>query len=147
MGQRESAIRELQYRMWNVPGVGLVLRNTSQEPAVSDMPFIGIFELTDRIVEAGRRGGGVLPVYKREVDLVLEIFIAGSTEADASAELADFVSKVRAKLYEGGVTLGKRCSYITETGMSKVLRPPVGGNIAGIGISLTMTYVDDVSAL
>lgn len=144
MLERERILAELWSRMSEVTGVAYTARNPKAPPNTDDLPAIQFFEFDDEVEEASSRGG--YPSYKRTFDLILEVFIAGSSESSSSKELGAFVQEVKKKLYAGGPTLGKTCSF-KESKSTRVLRPPAGENVAGIGIKLEIRYVEDIAAL
>lgn len=145
MLKRETIIKELWRRMSLVSGVNYTARNPKTPPNVSDFPVIQFFELGDAVEESDRRGTQV--VYRRRLDVVIELFITATAEASATTELMEiYLPRLKAKLYEGGPSLGRLCS-IVETGSSRVLRPPVGENAVGIGLQLEIRYIEDVSEL
>jgi hypothetical protein len=140
---RERIFTELERRMTEVIGVGYVARNPGKEPSVDDLPSICIFEMEDPVQEV--HGRGAAPVYKREIKVVIEPFIKGSSDALSTKELMLFVKEVKKKIYEAPAGLGKLAHAVVETGASRVHRPPAGDHVAGIGISLTITYVEDTT--
>uniref|UniRef100_A0A6M3MEZ2 Tail protein n=1 Tax=viral metagenome TaxID=1070528 RepID=A0A6M3MEZ2_9ZZZZ len=146
MLEREAIIEELQARMWTVTGVTKVARNTKAEPSVNDLPYIGIFELPDVVEEVSTRGATKPPDYRRRLSVMIESFIAASSEGASSQELFSFVEELKTKLYAGGPTLGGLCAF-KETDLSRVLRPPAGDNTIGIGIALEIVYIEDTTKL
>lgn len=142
MLQREKVISELWYRIEQVPGLGYSARNPKAEPSVDQMPVISIYEMNDVVVEARMRGTS--PTYKRKVELILEIFVSGSTENAATKELFDFVALVYTAIYRGGNNLNKKASLVNDLEMSRIHRPPIGDNVAGVGIALEIFYIEEV---
>ena len=130
-----------------VTGVQRTARNPINPPAEGDLPCINIFELSDRVGNAHKRGANLAPGYRRELTVVIEPFVLGSSEPQATNELGRFVQEVKKKLYEGGVTLGLANVEVQETDMSSVLRPPGMEKVAGVGITIVIRYVEDVSRL
>ena len=147
MLEREAILSALWGRMAAVPDVARTARNPVNPPNADDLPCINIFEMRDRVVSVQQRGASKPPAYKRELEVVLEPFVLGSSEPQATQELGTFVRKLKKKLYEGGVTLGIKGVEIEETGLTQVLRPPAVEKVAGIGIALTIKYIEDVSKL
>jgi hypothetical protein len=125
--------------------VTTVFRNPKQEPAATDMPVISFFEMEDTVVKQTMRGN--YPIYQREVDVITEVFLQPSSEGSATSELMSFLDEVRKKVFEGGVNLHRSCSEITETKMSRVLRPPTGDFVVGAALFFRVVYVDNVAAL
>ena len=144
MLEREAIIAELWRRIDAVNGVVFTARNPASPPSKDDFPAIQFFELDDLVTDSSMRGG--YPVYRRELDVAIEFFVAGTIEVASSKELGQFVQAGKTKLYEGGPTLGRRWEF-KETTASRVLRPPVGKHSAGIGIVIVIKYIEDVSRL
>jgi len=142
--ERELIIAELWERLANVTGVVYTARNPKKPPSAESLPAIQFFELGDLVEEASSRGG--YPAYRRRVTVVIECFIAGSSESAATKELGAFVQEMKKKVYEGGATLGRRCS-ISERDASRILRPPAGSHVAGVGIAFEIRYVENISTL
>jgi len=140
---RESILVELEKRMTQVTGVSFVARNPEADPGINDLPCINIFEMADRVMETHGRGGA--PVYKREIQIVLETFIKGTKEAKSTKELMAFLKLVKVKLYEVPAGLGGLVYRIREDEFSRVHRPGIGDHVAGIGMALTLVYVEDTS--
>jgi hypothetical protein len=129
--------------MTEVPGVVFVARNPKKEPSVTDLPCITIIELGDVVQKVLNRGGA--QVYARGLNAVIEPFIKGTSDALATKELMAFVQEVKKKIYAAPVGLGKLAHNIVETEYSRVHRPPAGDHIAGIGIALTIVYIEDIT--
>jgi len=143
--EREAIIKELWRRIASVSGVAYTARNPKAPPNVSDFPAIQFFELGDSVEDTQKRGTQV--AYKRKLDVVVEMFIAATTEASATNELMEiYLPRLKTALYLGGPTLGRLCSF-KENGTSRILRPPVGENSIGIGLQLEIRYVEDVNLL
>ena len=118
-------------------------RNPKEPPAVENLPSLTFFELADVILEKRMRGNK--PQYKRNLSLVIEAFVDGSTESLAVQELAAFVILMKQKLFEDGSNMGRTCSEITETETSRILRPETGGNVAGIGLAFDVLYIETIT--
>lgn len=144
MLEREEIIAELWKRLSNVSGVKHTARNPKAPPKTTDFPAIQFWELSDVVIDVKDRGGH--PIYRRELSVVIEPFIAGSTENASSKELGVLVQEMKKKIYQGGPTLGKRC-VISESEASRVHRPPTGENAAGVGIALIITYIEEIAKL
>lgn len=146
MLERELIIQELWRRLAAVPGVAYTARNPKAEPSVDNMPCIQFFELDDKPEKHDHRGATAYPAYRRTFQVVVEAFVKGSSDAAASKELGEFMQAVKKSLYTGGNVLHPN-SFFLETEMSRMLRPPVGDNVIGVGIVLTIQYVEDISKL
>lgn len=147
MLERELIIEELWSRLASVKGVMYTARNPKAEPNTNDMPCVQFFELPDDPTPAQSRGGvGAYPVYKRTLKVIIESFVKGTTEASSSKELGEFMQEVKKALYTNGNVLVKD-SFFVETEGSRIMRPPTGENIVGIGMVLEITYIEDISKL
>ena len=144
MLEREQLAQELWSRLASVEGVKYTARNPKAEPGVENLPAIQFFELEDQIEQVSQRGG--YPVYKRKLKVVLEAFIAATTEPSSSQELGAFIEKVKKALYGSGNSLSKTSTFTEEAG-SRVLRPPTGNNTIGLGMVLKVQYIEDTGAL
>ncbi len=141
---REVIMAELWRRLASVTGVAWTARNPSAPPVAANLPAIQIFELEDEVHDYGRRGGW--PQYKRSLTVVVEVFVQGSSEGAASKELFTFLGLVKKALYQGGSSLNG-LGEIREISTSRLLRPPAGGNVVGVGLYLQISYVEDTAAL
>lgn len=144
MIERENIVEELWRRIASVEGVGYTARNPKAPPNVSDMPAIQMFELDDVVEESIKRGGSKWPINKRKLHVVIEMFIDATREESSSKELIDFVGKYKSKLYAGGNTLGGLCE-MNELSSAKILRPPVGESVAGIGFAYSIRYLENTA--
>lgn len=147
MQEREAIITVLQTRLSEVEGNFAAYRNPESPPDASSMPVINFFELEDKVIKTGSRGG--YPIYTRMLVVAIEPFIKASERGATTKELVNFVKKVKLKLYEkvGNTapnSFGGLCSFV-ETNASRILRPGTGENIAGIGIILAITYIENTS--
>ena len=147
MLERELIFGALWDRMASVSGVVRTARNPVNPPNVDDLPCINMFEMQDKVVSVQKRGASRPPAYIRELTMIIETFVLGTSEPQATQELGAFVTELKKKLYEGGTTLGLSGVEIEEVGMTPVLRPPGVEKVAGVGLSLKVTYIEDVSLL
>lgn len=145
MLEREAIIAELWKRLALVDGVVFTARNPKQSPAESDLPAIMIFELGDAVVEESMRGG--YPIYRRALDVIIEAYVKPNDEQSASKELGLFVQEIKKQVYAGGTNLGKKCSTISETDAGRILRPPIGSPVIGVGLAFKITYVENIQLL
>lgn len=146
MVERELIIQELWKRLAGVTDVRYTARNPKVPPKVEDLPALQFFELGDTVEKVGRRGGTNYPNFHRRLRVVIEAFINPQAEGSSGKELGLFVQNVKKALFTDGSTLGKLCE-IQEVETTRVLRPPVGENIIGIGLVYDLIYVEDVSRL
>lgn len=147
MPDRDVVIGALWQAIASVSGVVRTSRNPSRPPKVSDMPAIQMFELDDKVIGRTLRGVGRSPSYKRQLLVAVESFIEAESDESSSAELFAFVNDLKAALYADGQSLGLTGVEFSEKSMSPVLRPPGLEQVAGIGILLEITYVEDISQL
>jgi hypothetical protein len=129
--------------MEQVPGVSYTARNPKQPPSVEQLPCINLFEGNDVVLSKNFRGKNTV-IYKRRLEVVLETFVAGSTEPASSKELFAFVELLKAQIYQGGNNLNKKASLIDDVEYSRVHRPPIGDNVAGVGIAFEIIYIEEV---
>ena len=146
MLKRETIIRELWSRFADVDGVEFTARNSKSPPGEADFPCILFFELGDDIFDRSKRGATQKPSFKRKLTLVVETYVIGASEEASSYEVMDFVEKIKKKLYVDGNSLGGLCE-INEIGSGRMLRPPMGGPVAGLGLSFEIIYIEDVGSL
>lgn len=144
MPNREQLSSKLWERLAAVPNVAFTARNPKAEPSAADLPAIQFFELEDVVEDVSKRGG--LPVYKRRLTVAVESFISAASEGASSKEILDFVSSVKKSIYGGDASLGKG-SEIRERELTRILRPPTGANVVGLGLVLDIIYVEDISKL
>lgn len=145
--EREAIIIELQSRLAAVEGNLAANRNPDSPPDVLSMPVINFFELVDKVINTSSRGG--YPIYTRVLLVTMEPFIKASERGAESKELFIFNNKLKVKLYEKvGNTAPNSLSGLClfqEVDYSRVLRPGSGENVAGIGITIAITYIEDTS--
>lgn len=146
MLEREEIMQELWKRMSSVSGVNFTARNPKIEPSVNNLPCIQFFELEDTSEHQQKRGSSTYPAYRRSFRVVIEAFVKGTTEAASSHELSLFMQQLKKKLYEGGISLGGRCELL-EIETSRMLRPPSGDNVVGVGLTLQVRYIEDIQRL
>ncbi len=147
MLEREIFIQELWKRLADVDDVVSTARNPKDPPNIGDLPCIHFFELGDRVISTSRRGASQYPVYTRVLSLVMEIFLVGVDEPSSTKSLIEIVKNTKIKVYADGNTLGKRCSEVREVDAGRILRPPVGGPVIGVGLAFEIQYVENISNL
>jgi len=144
MLEREAIIQEFWSRLSQVTGVQFTARNPKTEPSVDNLPCIQFWEMDDKVEEIDGRGG--YPAHKRAFDVVAECFIKSSSDAEATKDLNDFIIELKKKVYVDGQSLAGLCR-ISEVEYSRILRPPVGENVIGIGITFRFRYIETVAKL
>lgn len=145
--EREEIITRLWSRMASVTGVKSTARNPSNPPKESELPRINIFEGDDVVVKESSRGASQKPHYNRDWTVVLETFIRATSEKAGSKELSAFMSLVKSRLYDGGITLGLRNVSVQEKSSTGLLRAPDLDLVMGIGLVLSVRYVEDCATL
>lgn len=148
MLNRERIIEELESRMYQVDGVGVVFRNPSADPNVDDLAtgyIVTIIELEDHVELTKHRG--IVPIHSRNFRAVVEVFVSGSSDGAVSKELMAAVENVKTSLYSNSETWRTLRAVIKELGYGRVLRPPLGNHVAGIGMELEIKYVEDNTTL
>ena len=144
MLQRETCIRRLMYLLSQVPSVGFVARNPVSAPDAADFPAIMLFEFPDRVMSMSRRGG--YPSYIRQMQVNIEFYVAGTTEDSASSDLTTFLQDAKTLIYTDGATLGLKGVAVEEVSSTRLWRPPVGKNAAGIGLQFNIQFVENTGA-
>lgn len=144
MIQREAIIQALWSRFAAVDGVVFTARNPKDPPSIENLPCIQFFELGDVVTKPSRRGATQKPSYQRVLTVVAEVFMVAQTESSASNEMMDMLEKVKSQVYSDGNSLGGLCE-IVELESSRVLRPPIGGPVIGLGIAFEIKYFEDTS--
>ena len=144
MIERENIIRELWKRLAGVSGVNYTARTPAAPPSAIDLPAIQFFELSDSVTDATRRGNYV--ANKRKLTVVVETAITATTEASATNELIAFMDLIKAAIFDGDQTLGKKC-LIQEEETSQIFRPTIGENAIGVAMVFSIHYVEDVNNL
>jgi len=147
MREREVILAKLWELVAATSGVGRTARNPVTPPNENDMPCINLFELDDLVDSSANRGASQYPAYKRTLSVVIEVFASGSSEAAATKALGLFVQEMKKKIYQYGVSLGLANVEVLEESAGRILHPPDMERTVGIGISLRIKYVEDVSKL
>lgn len=147
MIQRDVILSEIHKRMTTVPGIGLVARNPKDHPGADDFDCIHIFEFPEKTTSVKTRGNK-LPLLVKEMEVIIECFALAETEPASTKALYALLKEVKKVLYAGGnATLDGICTSILEKETSRVLRPPVGGAVAGMGLIFEVTFLDDLAVL
>jgi hypothetical protein len=154
MMQRDEIVVEVQKRLNGITtanghpfDIAYVFRNPEEEPSVNRMPCINIFEFPDITVDEKQRGGSLKPIYKKEFQVVLEMWYVSASAGETSRDIMTFLKSVREVIFEGGITLGGKAKYVKEEEVSRVYRPGIGNNVVGIGQVLSFQYIEDFDTL
>lgn len=150
MSVREQILREVQRRLYLVPGVQLVLRNPVAAPHQADLPAISIYSSqVDDIINSSMEGD--YPVFARSWPIMVVPYIVGSgtTHDDeiAETEINPFLDLVRKEIYRGGANLGGLASLVSEDSTGQLLKPYRGEAGIGLPITFSIHYVDNVNDL
>ena len=146
MLRREQIISELVSRIGNTEGITFVARNPSAKPSVDEMPLGNIFDFPAQVVKSSGGGKTSLPTYKMVMQALVEVYVSGTTDDLASYELMEFYTEMLIAIFSDGASLGGLCEIgISE--MTRIFRPPIGGNVAGIGTVFTVVYPEDLNLL
>lgn len=152
--KRDAIVIELQKRLSSITTgnghpitVTRVDRNPDGEPNVERMPLIHLFELTDAATETRSRGASAPPKQKRELTVVLELWRASTSDGKASKDILEFLKSSREVIFSDGITLGRVAAEVVEEELSRVFRPGIGNNVAGIGQVLKIKYIEDFANL
>lgn len=139
--KREYLIQELWSRLAAVSGVQSTARNPKEPPKEGEFPRINLFDLEEEVDEAQ-----AFRSQKLTFSLLTEHFIEATSEHSGSKELMAFTDLVVDAMYQTGLRLAKagHIGVITERRRSRVLRPPTGGPVFGLGIWWEIRYVEDL---
>ena len=144
MLERETWIEELWKRIAEVDGVKFTDRNPKDPPAIGNLPAILLFERSDMIEKRSMRGA--YPIHSRLMQVALEAFVLGTSEASVKKELAIFAKAVKKSVFRDN-NLGGTCSEFRETETGPVLRPKMGPPVAGVTMFFEVRYVENVALL
>lgn len=148
--KREDIVREVEKRLWDVTtagGYGLdlaeVLRNPAEE--VRRFPCVCLFEMDDEVVDGGNKGQRHAALsYNRRLRLILECWRQAGSDAAAGQEAVELYDAVRKSLFrDAGLLNG--LARLTETKVSRVMKPPFGERTVGMALFLQAAYVDVVA--
>ena len=138
--KRDDILAEMQARLAPLANV---YRNPSEEIAIENMPMINLYELTDSVLDVTMRGRSLYPIYKRQLSVVLEVWIH-SEEGKVNRDIFDLLNQSRRAIYADGVTLGGLAVEVREQEMSKLFRAEIPAT-AGIGCLFLITYIDNLN--
>lgn len=126
----------------------MALRNPEDEPSVEDMPMTNVFEFPEiNLGEAKRRGASLPPIYTKELTVVMEHWYVSASRGQTTKDVYTYLSSARKTMFSDGITLGRLCSNVEETEVSRIYRPPIGNNVVGIGQVLNFRYIEDFAEL
>lgn len=152
--KREEIIQELQRRLNQIKtdngypvSVRYVFRNPDVEPSPDTMPCINLFEMEDSSIELASRSASTPPIIKKNLRVVLEMWVKSTSEGRCSKDVSDFLKSVRQVVFSDGVTLGKYAAMVSEVEVSRMFRPDIQSNVGGIGTVLEFIYIEDFSTL
>jgi len=139
--KREYLVQELWSRLAAISGVQTTARNPKQPPKEGEFPRINIFDLEESVDEAQ-----AFRSQKLSFSLLVEFFVEASSEQAGTKELMAFADSVVGAMYQTGLKLARQghLGVIVEQKRSRVLRPPVGGPVFGLGIWFEIRYVEDL---
>ena len=152
---RDSIVSEIMRRLLLVKVANgytfdtrYVFQNPESEPLVESMPCVNLFEFAEITLDhAKNRGASQPPIYTKEFQVVIESWYASSSLGRTSKDITAFLKSNRKAIFSDGITLGRLCSLIQETEVSRVYRPPIGNNVVGIGQVLTIRFIEDFNSL
>lgn len=145
MIEREAIMAELWRRMTLVSSGIYTTRNTKVALKLENLPAIQLFEGPDTVVEKSSRGGH--PIYKRVLNVQIELCINATSEGAASKEIGEFLDDCKKQLYVGGTTLDRKCAEFSEVEIGAIVRPPIGENAIAVGFEIEVLYIEEVSKL
>jgi len=145
--KREAIIAEFTKRIAEVEGMVFTARNPIARPSIDDMPVGNIFDFPATVIKYSGGGRTKAPICETVGEILLEVYIAGTTEATSSDELFAFLETVLTSIFSDGSGLGEIGCSLRVKEFTRVFRPPVGGNAAGIGVIFSVQYVEDYNTL
>jgi len=153
--KRENLVVEIMKRLYSIKtangyvfDISMVVRNPENEPEIDHMPMTNLFEFPEiTIDETKRRGASQPPIYTKEMTIVLEHWYVSASRGETTKDIYKYLSSARKAIFQDGITLGRLCSGVKETEISRVYRPPVGNNVVGIGQVLSIHFVEDFANL
>jgi len=152
--QRDNVVVEVMRRLLLITTgngydftVNSVIRNPENEPSPDRMPLTNLFEFPEITVGESTRGSSKMPIYKKEFQVVLEHWYASANRGVTTKDITKYLKYSRQTLFSDGNTLGKICSLVEESEISRVYRPQIGNNVVGIGQVLRVVFVEDFSQL
>jgi hypothetical protein len=145
---RDNIIKEVQKRLYEIKttngfdfDVALVTRNPEEEPSPEQMPMCQVFEFPEVTLQNSTRGGK--PIYTKELQIVVESWYNSDSQGSSTPDILKFLKYKRKQLFKDGVSLGGLASEMIEMEVSRVMRPPIGNNIVGIGQVLQIKFIED----
>ena len=153
--RRNNVIKEVQRRLNLIKtangyafDIANVFRNPDEEPLPDLMPMSNIFELPEKTSKVKiHRGPKILPVYEKELTLIVEHWYLSDKIPETSRDINIFLREVRKVLFSDGSELGGIVNALVEQEVSRVFRPKVGNPMVGVGQVLTASYLEDFSKL
>ena len=144
---KELIIRDIENRLQNAMGI-IPFRNPGVPPNTEDMPYIGLFEITDVVKKTEGIAHNKI-IQQRLMTFVVEFYYVGSDENNLPYEFAENYPKIRKALLSepDGITpgsLNELCQNIVELGTTKIFRPVTGAPVAGIGLTFSITYKETI---
>jgi len=148
MVRREEIIRELESRLWEITesnGFAYTVASVARNPidVSTEFPCCNIYEMDDRVLsDDGKKT--VFPVYKRELEIILELIIEPAMEASASVELMNFYENVRKAIFkDGDASLNGKCRFY-EKAVSRPIAIPSNKTFA-LWVLYGAEYVDKIA--
>ena len=152
--KRDIAIIEILKRINSIKiangfsfDISLIQRNPDEEPSGDYMPSVSVFEFPDVTISKNKRGASIPPVYQREMTVVLELWYRSSSEGETTRDIMTFLEYARYVLFNDGVTLNRKVNNIDEAETTRIYRPGLGNNIVGVGMVLTVEYLEDFGTI
>ena len=150
--QRDNVVKEVQKRIYQITtgngydfSVNKVERNPEEQPDPDSMPLVQIFEFPEITLTNSTRGG--MPIQTKELQLVVEFFYKSASQGATTPDIIKFLRYIRKTIFQDGIALGGVAKEIVETEVSRVLRPPLGNRIVGMGEVLAIKYVEDFNLM
>ena len=147
MLKREQIILEFWKRVASVSGMTYTARNPVASPNVDDLPIGNIFDFPAKAVKTAGSSRTGIPIIGFDMSVILEVYMAGTTEYSSTNEFFTFYTEVLKAIYVDGASLGDLKCHIMLNEMTRIFRPPIGGNTVGIGTVFTVSYFEDFNNL
>lgn len=142
MLKRELIVTEIWKRLAGISGVTAV-RNPEYPPQAEDMPWIGFFELPDEVTDEKTDRDG-LPVYAREFQIIVEMFVSGANAEASSRALISLLSTVRLALFATPRHLNQ-LGKLQEQRTGRIVTVDAANHIKATAILYAIKYTEAIA--
>ena len=147
MLKRESLINEFWARVASATGIIRTARNPVAKPDPSDMPLANLFDFQSKVLKTAGGGKTSLPTLSFETAVHTEVFVAGTSDEEATNELMTVLTAVLASIFSDGSSLWGIDCMVKISEFTRVFRPTVGNFVAAIGVTCYIYYNEDLNDL